>query len=119
MIAMIFEYWLNQEHLEEYIPTAIQMRRMVDEIDGFISFERFKSADDPRKLLGLGFFRDEEAVRAWRCLPEHRQAQLVGREKFFTDYRLRMAEVSRDYGLNQRDSVPDDSRVVQETPLSE
>ncbi len=119
MIAMIFEYWINQEHLEEYIPTAIQMRRMVDEIDGFISFERFTSAADPNKLLGLGFFRNEDAVQAWRNLPEHRQAQMLGREKFFTDYRLRMAEVSRDYGLNQRESVPDDSRVVQETQPSE
>lgn len=112
MIAMIFEFWLDENHLEAYRQHATLMRQLVAEIDGFISIERYRSDSDPTKVLALGFFRDEEAVQAWRNLPEHRRAQALGRDLFFTDYRLRMANVVRDYGMNHRDQAPDDSRVI-------
>lgn len=112
MIAMIFEYWLDPDHLDEYTQTASGLRQLVAEIDGFISVERYRSESDPAKILALGFFRDEESVRAWRNLPEHRNAQLLGRERFLTDYRLRMADVTRDYSMRQREQAPADSQAV-------
>lgn len=115
MIAMLFEFWLNEEHLDEYSEQAALMRGLVAEIDGFISIERYRSATDPHKMLALGFFRDEAAVREWRNLPEHRRAQVLGRAKFFTDYRLRMAEVTRDYSMERREQAPDDSKRVHRT----
>ncbi len=112
MIVMIFEYWLNEDHLDDYIQHATTLRQLVNEVDGFISIERYTSTSDPKKILVLGFFRDEEAVGAWRNIAEHRQAQLLGRQLFFTDYRLRMADVSRDYGMKDREQVPEDSRSI-------
>jgi heme-degrading monooxygenase HmoA len=79
-------------------------------MDGFISVERFQSLTEPGKLLSLSFWRDEEAVRAWRNLPSHRSTQEAGRAGIFRDYRLRVAAVLRDYGLNERGEAPADSR---------
>ncbi|MET0427333.1 MAG: antibiotic biosynthesis monooxygenase, partial [Microvirga sp.] len=58
----------------------------------------------------LSFWRDEAAVKAWRNTPDHRAAQGAGRGGVFADYRLRIAAVIRDYGLESRDEAPADSR---------
>lgn len=112
MIAMIFEFWLDKAEVEAYQPYSRQMRKWVDEIDGFISVERYQSEADPRKVLALGFFRDEDAVTQWRNHPAHRQAQQLGRERFYANYRLRMAEVVRDYDKHNRQQVPLDSQAI-------
>ena len=80
--------------------------------DGFISIERFESLAQPGKLLSLSFWRDEGAVAQWRQQESHRRAQAAGRAGVFDDYRLRVAEVLRDYGLHQRTQAPADSQVV-------
>ncbi len=112
MILMLFEYWLDETHLDDYTQQAILMRQLVNDIDGFISIERYRSESDPGKILALGVFQDEAAVQAWRNLPEHRQAQSLGRSQFFTDYRLRMATLNRDYGMHERAQTPHDSKQV-------
>ena len=109
MIAIIFEVWPADGRKDAYLDIAAQMRPLIDEIDGFISVERFQSLTDPSKLLSISFFRDEEAVRQWRTLTAHRGAQRKGRAGVFRDYRLRVASVVRDYGLNDRDEAPGDS----------
>lgn len=111
MIAMIFEYWMNEDDDvgSDYTETSTRMRELVAEIDGFREVERFESTADPGKYVTIGFFDDEEAVTRWRTLPEHRKAQTLGRSRFFTNYRLRMAEVVRDYGPDQRGQAPADS----------
>ena len=78
---------------------------------GFISVERFQSITDPGKLLSLSFWRDEDAVKRWRNSVHHRESQAAGRGGVFADYRLRVASVDRDYGLNRRDEAPQDSRA--------
>jgi heme-degrading monooxygenase HmoA len=113
MIVMIFEYWLDEEHQEEYLQHAAVLRQLVQSIDGFISIERFRSESDPDKILALGYFRDEEAVKRWRNVPAHRQAQLLGRDRLFTDYHLCIAEASRDYTKQNRAEVPEDSLRLQ------
>ena len=65
---------------------------------------------NPGKMLSLSFFRDEEAVQQWRQLAEHRRAQAKGRGGVFADYRLRVTQVIRDYGMTERDEAPEDSR---------
>ena len=111
MIAVIFEVYPHPDHKAEYLDIAATMRPMLDEIDGFISVERFQSLTNPDKLLSLSFFRDEEAVKNWRTLSAHRGTQSKGRGGIFTDYHLRIAHVIRDYGMFERDEAPDDSRA--------
>ncbi|MNL65446.1 Antibiotic biosynthesis monooxygenase [compost metagenome] len=81
-------------------------------MDGFISIERFESLSLPGKILSLSFWRDEQAVKAWRNLEHHRAAQQAGRSGIFADYRLRVAYVLRDYGMHERQEAPDDSRAL-------
>ena len=75
-------------------------------MDGFISIERFASLTNEGKILSLSFWRDEEAVKGWRELEVHRAAQAKGRAGVFADYRLRIAGVVRDYGMNRREQAP-------------
>ena len=110
MIAVIFEVWPKSERRQEYLDIAATLRPQLEQIDGFISIERFESLSEPGKLLSLSFFRDEAAVLAWRNLEVHRRAQAKGRAQVFADYRLRIAGVVRDYGLHDRAQAPQDSR---------
>lgn len=110
MIAVIFEVQPNPAHKGEYLDTAAALKPLLEQIDGFISIERFESLSTAGKILSLSFWRDEEAVQRWRALEAHRAAQAKGRAGIFDDYRLRVAHVVRDYGLHQREEAPGDSR---------
>ena len=109
MIAVIFEFWPREGQTERYLDMAGEMRREVEQIDGFLSVERFQSLSDPDRVLSLSFWRDEEALTAWRNTEEHRQAQRAGRGGIFENYRLRIAHVVRDYGMSDRSEAPADS----------
>lgn len=112
MIAVIFEVLPNADHRQTYLDIAAALKPELMKIDGFISVERFQSLSDPAKLLSLSFWRDEEAVLQWRQLEVHRRAQARGRDTVFSDYRLRVAQVLRDYGLAERNEAPADSRIA-------
>ncbi len=112
MIAVIFEVWPAKGEMGRYLELASALRADLEQIDGFISVERFKSLSTPGKLLSLSIFRDEAAVAAWRNRPGHRATQARGRSGVFANYRLRVAQVLRDYGLDARDEAPADSRAA-------
>jgi heme-degrading monooxygenase HmoA len=114
VIAVIFEVWPAAGKAAEYFEIAGTLRADLAKIEGFISIERFESVTTPGKYLSLSFWRDEEAVRQWRNLQGHREAQALGRGGVFADYRLRVASVIRDYGMAARDDAPADSREVHE-----
>lgn len=107
---MIFELVPAKGQRNAYLGKAADLRPLLDGMDGFLSIERFQSLADPERLLSLSFWRDEEAVQAWRQLEEHRAAQTQGRGGVLGDYRLRVAHVLRDYGMYQRGQAPKDSR---------
>ena len=112
MIAVIFEVIPRAESKSHYLDLASQLRPLLDQIEGFISIERFESLSSPDKILSLSFWRDEAAVAAWRDLDAHRSTQAQGRAAILADFRLRVAEVARDYGMTDRAQAPIDSRQV-------
>lgn len=115
MIAMIFEFRVDRETpgvTEEYQRASAELRELLRDVAGLHSVERFESTATPGKYVTIAYFDSEEAVAAWRNRPEHRKAQALGRGRFFTDYRLVMAEVVRDYGPHDRAQAPADSRAV-------
>lgn len=114
MIAVIFEVMPQADRRETYLQMAAALRAELERMDGFVSIERFESLSQPGKILSLSFWRDEESVRQWRNLESHRRAQAQGRGHIFADYRLRVAQVLRDYGLHERDQAPADSRQAHE-----
>jgi heme-degrading monooxygenase HmoA len=106
MIAVIFEAQAREGQQEAYLSIAAALRPELDKIDGFISIERFQSLSAPGRILSLSWWRDEAAVAQWRNFEQHRAAQRAGRERIFSDYRLRVAEVLRDYGMTDRAQMP-------------
>lgn len=110
MIAVIFEVAPAEGRKGDYLDIAAEMRPILEDIEGFISVERFQSLTDPRKILSLSFFKDENAVARWRNLSAHRGAQMKGRGGVFDDYRLRIASVIRDYGMFDRAQAPEDAK---------
>lgn len=112
MMAVIFEVTPAPGQTDAYLGAAAALRPLLEQVDGFLSIERFESLSQPGKLLSLSFWRDEEAVAHWRQLEAHRSTQQAGRGGIFADYRLRVAAVVRDYGLHDRAQAPEDSRAV-------
>jgi len=112
MIAVIFEAQPQPGKKDAYLDAAARLRPLLEKLDGFVSIERFESLAQPGKILSLSYWRDDEAVRQWRNVEEHRRVQDAGRKSIFADYRLRVAEVLRDYGLNDRAQAPEDSRAA-------
>jgi heme-degrading monooxygenase HmoA len=112
VIAVIFEVTPAAGRREEYLALAGELRAELEQMDGFISIERFQSLSTDGKLLSLSFWRDEAAVARWRALASHRRAQAAGRRGVFADYRLRVAAVLRDYGMREREQAPADSRAA-------
>lgn len=112
MIAVIFEVQPKPELRGAYLDVAASLRPLLEDIDGFLSIERFESLSQPGKILSLSFWRDEEAIKQWRNLQAHRHAQEAGRGHIFDTYRLRVAHVLRDYGMDDREEAPADSRLV-------
>src|SRR5262252_2523094 len=106
MIAVIFELWPGEGRAQDYFALAASLKPRLEQIDGFISVERFVSLSEEGKFVSISFWRDEEAVRHWRNDAEHREAQGAGRGGIFRDYRLRVASVIRDYGLTERSGAP-------------
>lgn len=118
MIAVIFEVIPAEGHKAAYLDIAAKLRPLLDEVDGFISVERFQSITDPSKMLSLSFFRDVTALANWRSLAEHRAAQKAGRDGIFEGYRLRVSSVMRDYGPDTgRDQAPADSNETHGCPF--
>ena len=112
MIAVIFEFTAAEGRFADYKALAEGLGEEVRKFDGFISIERFQSISDAQRFVSLSFWRDEEAVRRWRNLQEHRAAQAKGRGGIFSGYRLRVCQVLRDYGMQERGGAPKDSVAV-------
>jgi len=112
MIAVIFEAIPAEGQLEVYLDIAARLKPELSKIEGFISIERFQSLSIPGKVLSLSFWEDEKAVEQWRNTEMHRDAQIAGRSTVFSDYHLRIAQVVRNYGKNDRREAPVDSKLV-------
>ena len=110
MIAVIFEVETLEGQQVNYLEFARKLLPLVEKIEGFISIERFESLANPGKILSLSFWRDEKAIAEWRNISEHRQAQHEGRQSIFSNYRIRIADITRDYGMHKTSESPQDSK---------
>lgn len=124
MIGVIFELEPKQSKKDQYFKIAKKLKPTLENIEGFISIERFQSVNNPERYLSLSFWKDEKAVMAWRNQSEHRQAQEMGRASIFNDYRLRVVSVIRDYGMTEREQAPVDAldktrkSFIKHTPIN-
>ena len=109
MLVLAMKIQTTKEGKEEYLKIASTLKEFLPSQKGFISIERFQSLVEENKLLSLSFWEDEEAISIWRNLFEHRIAQDKGNKELFTEYRIRVANVVRDYSKEKREEAPKDS----------
>jgi heme-degrading monooxygenase HmoA len=113
MIVVIFEIIPKVERKTEYLAIAAYLRKQLTDTSGFISIEPFQSLTDHNKQLSLSFWKDEASVKQWQNLEDHRYAQSEGRDSLFSDYRIRVGNIIRDYSLSERHQVPKDHKDTQ------
>ena len=106
MIAVIFEVFPKEENKQEYLDIALSLKPMLANMEGFISIERFASLQDPDKILSLSFWENEESIEKWRNNMNHKMGQKSGVDQIFSDYRIRVGNIVRDYGLTDRAEAP-------------
>ena len=99
MIAVIFEVMPKPGRASRYFKLAEQLSEQLESFDGFISIERFQSLVKEGKYVSLSFWRDQEAVERWYAFEKHQAAQAEGRTSIFKNYRIRVAEIIRDYDM--------------------
>ncbi|MFK8257750.1 antibiotic biosynthesis monooxygenase family protein [Erwinia sp. AnSW2-5] len=97
MIAVLFEAEIHPEQQPRYLQLATDLKPLLADIPGFIAIERFRSLADEGKMLSLSWWQDENAVLAWKKNVFHQAAQQEGRESIFSFYRIRIAQVMREY----------------------
>jgi heme-degrading monooxygenase HmoA len=102
MIVVVFEVTVKEGVGQRYFDLAAELRPELDRIEGFLSIERFESLATPGKYVSLSFWRDEEAVAAWKAHAGHALAQEQGKREIFADFRISVAEVVRQYTLADR-----------------
>jgi len=109
MIAIIFEVFPKSSKKDQYLRLAAEMRSLVDQIEGFISVERFQSITNPNKLPSISLSENEAAVDEWRNLSTHRKMQSKVRKELFEDYDIKVVQVLRNYSMLDRKEAPPDS----------
>ncbi|MGY5955714.1 antibiotic biosynthesis monooxygenase [Kosakonia sp. BK9b] len=102
MIAVLFEADIAAGAQERYLHLAAELKPHLTQLDGFIAIERFQSLAHDGKILSLSWWRDEAAVQAWQKDARHQAAQVEGQHAIFSFYRIRVAQVLRDYSSESR-----------------
>ncbi len=99
MYAVIFEVEIKPDRQDSYLALGAKMREQLADYPGFISAERFGSLTQEGKICSLSFWESEEAVSQWKQDMSHMLCQQNGRDHLFSDYRIRVARVERDYRM--------------------
>lgn len=98
MLALLFEVTPKQSEYQRYLEIAARMRSALEQHEGVLFLDRFRSLSRSGTILSHSRWRDEAALAAWRTFEPHHHVQVVGREEIFEDYRLRIAQVVQEQG---------------------
>jgi len=85
---------LRNADIEGYARTADRMMELATEQPGFLGVE------SAREDLGItvSYWSDLQSIKQWKAHAEHRLAQQMGMDKWYSSYKTRIALVERDYG---------------------
>lgn len=97
MVVVIFRSRLKPGVEPEIQALGARMYELATGMPGFVSYADFQAADG--EAVTVVEFASADTLKAWRDHPEHRAAQALGRERFFSSYRIQVCGVERDYGF--------------------
>jgi len=96
MFCVFFEVQPRPGQDDAYLDIAMAMRARVEAVDGFLHVERFRDRTRPGAFLSFSTWRDEKSLIRWRIDAKHHVGQARGRDDIFTDYRIRIGELTAD-----------------------
>lgn len=102
MHVVVFEVVLREGVGQRYFDIAAELRPELENIEGFISIERFKSTVTDNKYVSLSFWESEDAIKAWRNHTGHQFAQEKGKSEIFSDFKISVGKVERQYEMMDR-----------------
>lgn len=94
MIVTVFRSRLKDKGNKKYYETAERMEALARGMPGFLSFKTFKAEDGER--VSIVEFKDMKSHDAWRNHPEHLEAQSLGREEFYSEYKIQVLNCVRE-----------------------
>jgi heme-degrading monooxygenase HmoA len=80
---------------EGYSAMNDALMKLVREQPGFIDSESWRNGEGYG--VTIVYFDSAESSRAWGVHPQHREAQRLGREKWYSEYRIRVCAIERDW----------------------
>ena len=94
MIITVFRTRLKPGVGDEYRAQVRRMIELAETMPGYVSHKDF-TADDGERVT-IVEFEHEEGLRTWRTNPEHRAAQKMARDKYYTEYRIQVCTLDRE-----------------------
>jgi len=94
MVISIFRSRLRPENAEEFAALADEMMKLAEGMPGFLSYKLYTSDDG--ELCSIVEFESHAQLLAWRELPAHRDAQELGRERYYEAYTLHVTDPVRE-----------------------
>jgi heme-degrading monooxygenase HmoA len=96
MFSVIFEVNPRRERADDYLSLAAHLKPRLEKVEGFVDNERFESKRRPGWVLSHSTWRDEKSLVRWRTDGEHHGVQERGRLEVFSDYRIRVGNITAD-----------------------
>lgn len=78
-----------------YDGMATKMVELAAKQPGYLGIE------SARENLGItvSYWSDLESIKNWKANIEHKEAQKIGHEKWYSSFKVRISKVERDYGI--------------------
>ena len=100
MVIVVFQFSTNPGMSKEYFQEVEILNEEIKKEKGFISAERYKSNEIPDSYVSISTWKDKKSVELWHKNKKHKMSQKKGKEKIFNSFRIRVAEVFKDYTFN-------------------
>lgn len=92
--AVIFTSYMSNE-TDGYDLMAEQMASLAESHDGFLGMESVRD----NMGITISYWKDIDSIKAWKANSKHLVAQKYGKEKWYSQYKVRIAKVEHDYSL--------------------
>ena len=94
-MAVIFTN-LQSDDVDGYGAAADRMEALAADQPGYLGFETARTPAGTG--ISVSYWATADDAAAWKAVAEHAEAQRLGRERWYSAYRVRVATVERDYG---------------------
>ena len=103
-VAVIFSSTRTPGVDEEYEGMAVEMDALAAAQPGYRGHESARGADGFG--ITVSYWVDDQAARDWKQVAQHLQAQRLGRERWYSSYRVVVADVIREYDFSTSNPEP-------------